>query len=44
MDADFFDLWHLVEPGRVKYQDRVAAKTASLLQRYGLDQPAEPQD
>ncbi len=41
VDADYFDLWHLVEPGRVKYQARLAAKTASLLQRYGLDRPAE---
>ena len=43
VDGDFFDLWHLVEPGRVKYEARLAAKTASLLQRYGLDQPPEPE-
>jgi hypothetical protein len=48
VDADFFDLWHLVEPGREKYQARISAKTVSLLQEYGLDQPAtepvEPMD
>jgi hypothetical protein len=43
VDADYFDLWHLVEPGRVKYQERLAAKTATLLRSYGLDQPAEPE-
>jgi len=42
VDADFFDLWHLVEPGRVKYQARVSAKTVELLHRYELDRPAEP--
>lgn len=42
VDADFFDLWHLVEPGRVKYQARISAKTVGLLQKYGLDQPPEP--
>ena len=41
-DADYFDLWHLVEPGRVKYQARVAAKTVELLQRYGHDESPEP--
>lgn len=39
-DADFFDLWHLVEPGRVKYQARVSFKLVSLLHQYGMDQPA----
>jgi hypothetical protein len=39
-DGDFFDLWHLVEPGRAKYQARLSTKTVSLLHKYGLDQPA----
>ena len=30
-NADFYDLWHLVEPGRVIWQDRLSAKTAALL-------------
>jgi hypothetical protein len=38
-DSDFFDLFHLVEPGRVKYQRVLSQKTARLLDKYGLDQP-----
>jgi hypothetical protein len=38
-DGDFYDLFHLVEPGRVKYQKLVAKKTAQLLDDYGLDRP-----
>jgi hypothetical protein len=30
-NADFYDLWHLVEPGRVIWQDKLSAKTAALL-------------
>ncbi len=30
-NADFYDLWHLVEPGRVVWQDKLSAKTAALL-------------
>jgi hypothetical protein len=41
-DGDFFDLWHLVEPGRVKYQARLSTKTVSLLHKYGLDEPVAP--
>lgn len=42
VDGDFFDLWHLVEPGRLKYQAKISAKTVSLLHKYGFDEPAEP--
>ena len=38
-DSDYFDLFHLVEPGRVKYQKLLSQKTAQLLDKYGLDQP-----
>ena len=38
-DGDFFDLFHLVEPGRVKYQKLLSQKTARLLDDYGLDRP-----
>jgi hypothetical protein len=38
-DADFFDLWHLVEPGRVKYQARISLRIASLLHEYGMAAP-----
>jgi hypothetical protein len=36
VNRDFFDNWHLVEPGRVKWQKRLSQKTADLLQLYGL--------
>jgi hypothetical protein len=42
VDGDFFDLWHLVEPGRAKYQARLSLKTVSLLHRYGMDEPSTP--
>jgi hypothetical protein len=38
-DSDYFDLFHLVEPGRVKYQKLLSQKTAQLLDKYGLAQP-----
>ena len=34
VNSDFYDLWHLVTPGQQKWQDRLAAKTAFLLQQY----------
>ena len=37
--GDFFDLFHLVEPGRVKYQRLLSQKTVHLLEKYGLDTP-----
>jgi hypothetical protein len=36
-NGDFYDLWHLVEPGRAVWQDRLSAKTAKLLAQYGYD-------
>ena len=33
--TDFYDLWHLVEPGRTVWQDLLSAKTAALLTKYG---------
>jgi hypothetical protein len=35
-NADFYDLWHLVEPGRVVWQRLLSAKTADLLKKYDL--------
>ena len=36
-NRDFYDLWHLVEPGRMVWQDKLSAKTAYLLGLYGFD-------
>jgi hypothetical protein len=36
-NPSFYDLWHLVEPGRAVWQDLLSAKTAALLERYGYD-------
>ncbi|MGE5228146.1 MAG: hypothetical protein ACM3MJ_00315, partial [Deltaproteobacteria bacterium] len=36
-NGDFYDLWHLVEPGRAVWQDLLSAKTAKLLAQYGYD-------
>jgi hypothetical protein len=36
-DTDFYDLWHLVEPGRVKWQHLLCQNSVKLLGRYGLD-------
>lgn len=36
-NRDFYDLWHLVEPGRTVWQGLLSAKTAALLERYGYD-------
>ena len=43
-NADFYDLWHLVEPGRTVWQRLLSAKTVTLLDKYGLEdpEPAEP--
>jgi hypothetical protein len=35
-NGDFYDLWHIVEPGRVKWQRLLSEKTAQLLQLYDL--------
>jgi hypothetical protein len=36
-NRDFYDLWHLVEPGREVWQGELSAKTAALLKLYGFD-------
>jgi len=36
-NRDFYDLWHLVEPGRKVWQNLLSAKTAALLEKYGYD-------
>ncbi len=32
--TDFYDLWHLVEPGRTVWQRLLSVKTAALLKQY----------
>ena len=39
VDRDFFDIFHLVEPGRIKYQYLLSEKTVALLDKYGLEDP-----
>ena len=39
VDRDFFDIFHLVEPGRSKYQYLLSQKTVRLLDKYGLEDP-----
>jgi len=36
-DSSFYDLWHLVEPGRRVWQGLLSARTAALLEEYGYD-------
>jgi len=36
VSTDFVDNWHLVEPGRVKWQLRLSRMTVKLLNRYGI--------
>jgi len=36
VDGDFYDIFHTVEPGRVKYQRLLSDTTISLLDRYGM--------
>jgi hypothetical protein len=43
VDRDFFDIFHLVEPGRVKYQHLLSERTVKLLDKYGLDDPEPPE-
>jgi hypothetical protein len=38
-NRDFYDLWHLVEPGRAKWQRHLSRVTVDLLRRYVLDRP-----
>jgi len=41
-NADFYDLWHLIEPGRTVWQRLLSAKTVTLLDKYGLEDPETP--
>ena len=36
-NSSFYDLWHLVGPGRDVWQGLLSAKTAALLKQYGYD-------
>ena len=36
-NSSFYDLWHLVEPGRKVWQGKLSDKTATLLELYGFD-------
>ncbi len=36
-NSSFYDLWHLVEPGRKTWQGLLSARTAALLKQYGFD-------
>jgi hypothetical protein len=36
-NINFYDLWHLVEPGRETWQRLLSARTAALLEQYGFD-------
>ena len=38
-DRDFFDIFHLVEPGRVKYQSILSDRTIRLLKQYRMPKP-----
>ena len=37
VSRDFLDNWHLVEPGRVKWQRRLTTLTVTMLTRYDMD-------
>ena len=39
VDRDFFDIFHLVEPGRVKYQSILSDRTIRLLKKYRMPKP-----
>ncbi len=41
-NADFYDLWHLVEPGRTVWQRFLSANTVGLLEKYGMSGNAGP--
>ena len=42
VDGDFFDIFHTVEPGRVKYQRLLSDTTVTLLDRYGMTPTPTP--
>jgi len=39
VDRDFFDIFHLVEPGREKFQSILSDKTIRLLEKYHMPKP-----
>jgi hypothetical protein len=41
-DRDFFDIFHLVEPGRVKFQSVLSDRTIRLLEKYDMPRPESP--
>lgn len=41
-NRDYFDIFHTVETGRVKYQRMLSDKTIKLLERYGMTPAASP--
>ena len=41
-NGDFYDLWHLIKPGRAKWQPLLAAETAALLEKYDMAAPPTP--
>jgi hypothetical protein len=40
VSRDFFDIFHLVEPGRVKYQSILSDRTIRLLRKYHMPKPS----
>jgi hypothetical protein len=42
VDSDFFDIFHTVEPGRVKYQRLLSDQTITLLDKYGMTPTPTP--
>ena len=40
VDTDFFNIFHLVEPGRVKFQGILSDETIRLLKKYGMGTPS----
>lgn len=41
-NSSFYDLWHLVEPGRTVWQKLLSAKTVALLEKYDMAGGATP--
>jgi hypothetical protein len=41
-DRDFFDIFHTVEPGRVKYQRLLSDTTITMLDKYGMTPTPTP--
>jgi len=42
VSRDFLDLWHCVEPGRVKWQVRVSRMVVRMLDRYDIERIPKP--